>query len=160
MNVGDRVRVGEGIGKLKTGVEAVIVQGPITVSMVSGVYLVRAENGEEEHVHGSRLTAGRTTKQPDLMTEAEFEQADENRYYREIYQRYVMAIETVERIEAAGVGGTGRIPTPGSYRGTFKEAFRITQAQWEASQQRDRELAEWLAAMEPFQEEPGTVRKS
>jgi len=57
MKVGDRVRVGEGIGRLKTGLEAVIVQGPITVSMVSGVFVVRADNGEEEQVHVSRLRA-------------------------------------------------------------------------------------------------------
>jgi hypothetical protein len=59
----------------------------------------------------------------------------------------------VDRIEAGGVGGTGRIPRRGSYRGTFKDAFRTNQWQWEASQERDREFAEWLGAMEPFQKE-------
>jgi hypothetical protein len=93
------------------------------------------------------------TKVPDPMTEAEFEQSEENRYYREIFQRYVKATLEVDRIEAGGVGGTGRIPRRGSYRGTFKDAFRTNQWQWEASQERDREFAEWLAAMEPFQEE-------
>jgi len=149
----DRVRVGEGIGRLKTGVEAVIVQGPITVSMVSGVYVVRADNGEEEQVHESRLSPVRATKQRHRMSEAEFEQSAENRYYREIFLRYVKAVETVERIDAGGVGGTGRIPTAGSYRGTFKQALVTNHWQWEASQQRDREHAEWLQAMEPFQKE-------
>jgi hypothetical protein len=44
------------VGKLKTRVEAAIVQGPIKVGMVTGVYVVRADNGEEEHVHADRLT--------------------------------------------------------------------------------------------------------
>jgi hypothetical protein len=65
----------------------------------------------------------------------------------------VKAAAAVDRIEAGGVGGTGRIPTPGSYRGTFTQALLTNPAQWQASQERDREHAEWLAAMEPFQKE-------
>jgi len=37
--------------------------------------------------------------------------------------------------------------------GTFKQALVTNPWQWEARQQRDREHAEWLQAMEPFQKE-------
>jgi hypothetical protein len=63
LRVSDRVRVGDGIGKLKTGVEAVIVQGPMTVGMISGVYIVRADNGEEEQLHESRLRPASRVRQ-------------------------------------------------------------------------------------------------
>lgn len=55
---GDRVKVGDGIGKLKTGQEAIIVQGPIKVGGLSGVYVVRDDHGDEERVHCTRLSPG------------------------------------------------------------------------------------------------------
>jgi hypothetical protein len=71
MKVGDRVRVAEGIGKLKTGVEAVVVRGPKNAGTVAGVYVVRADNGAEEQVHGNRLAPAPTPRHPHEMSEEE-----------------------------------------------------------------------------------------
>lgn len=54
--VGDTVVVGQGIGPIKAGETVTIASGPKTVSGVSGVYIVRNSDGEEEDVHGSRLS--------------------------------------------------------------------------------------------------------